>query len=249
MSAWVKSINHLYQSEKALHECCTKPEGFKWVRVDDWQQSVLAYERIGIDPDDRILTILNMTPVDRPQYRIGLEENNGSWKLIDHSDKNEYWGQAREVRDLVKIEKHAWEHKDWSMEFALPGLTVLIYKWVQGKRKEKVEVLSASTSMSKKKNQSIKKLPEPKKAEPKKAMTKKAVVKKSVTKKSVTKKAEPKKAVAKKSANKTPANAPKQVKTTKKKIKPIKKAAKTVKKSVPPKSPKPKAKIVKGKKK
>jgi hypothetical protein len=185
-----------------------------------------------------------MTPVDRPQYRIGLEENNGSWKLIDHSDKPEYWGQAREVRDLVKIEKHAWEHKDWSMEFALPGLTVLIYKWVQGKRKEKVEVLSASTSMSKKKNQSIKKLPEPKKAEPKKAMTKKAVVKKSVTKK-----AEPKKAVAKKSANKTPGNAPKQVKTTKKKIKPIKKAAKTVKKSVPPKSPKPKAKIVKGKKK
>lgn len=136
IKAWAKAMNHLYQSEPALHELCTKPEGFRWVRIDDWQQSVLAYERIGINPDDRVLVILNMTPVDRPEYRIGLEKaEKGKWNLVDHSDKSIYWGRDREVNAIVEIEGTSWENKNHSMEFALPGLTVAIYKWEAGKKK------------------------------------------------------------------------------------------------------------------
>ena len=29
----------------------------------------------------------------------------------------------------------SWEHKDHSMEFSLPGLTALIYKFIPGKKK------------------------------------------------------------------------------------------------------------------
>jgi 1,4-alpha-glucan branching enzyme len=131
---WVKVMNRLYRIEKSLHEQCTKPEGFQWVRVDDWQQSVLAYERIAVDPNDRVLAIFNLTPVDREAYRIGVE-NEGSWELIDHSDKIEYWGRGREVRNLVTIETMAWEHKEKSMEFVLPGLTALIYRWIPAPKK------------------------------------------------------------------------------------------------------------------
>jgi hypothetical protein len=135
---WAKVMNHLYQSEPALHELCTKPEGFRWVRIDDWQQSVLAYERIGINPDDRVLVILNMTPVDRPEYRIGLEKaDSGKWILVDHSDKGIYWGRDREINGIVEIEGKSWENKNHSMEFSLPGLTVAIYKWEAGKKKAK----------------------------------------------------------------------------------------------------------------
>ena len=145
--AWTKAMNHLYQHERALHECCTKPEGFQWVRVDDYQQSVLAYERIGLNPEKKVLVILNMTPVDRPQYRIGTEEH-GEWTLLNHSDKLEYWGQGREVPEKVVIEEMAWEHKTRSMEFALPGLTVVIYKWVKGKEQGARSKEKASTPLS-----------------------------------------------------------------------------------------------------
>ncbi|MEO5905758.1 MAG: 1,4-alpha-glucan branching protein GlgB [Saprospiraceae bacterium] len=135
---WVKTLNQLYRTEKALHEQCTKPEGFKWVRIDDWQQSVLAYERIGNDPDNRILVILNLTPVDRPEYRIGTEEF-GTWTLINHSDKTAYWGKENSPLEKVEIEEMAWEHKTNSMQFALPGLTVIFYKYHPGKKKSKAE--------------------------------------------------------------------------------------------------------------
>ena len=136
---WAKTMNHLYQNEPALHELCTKPEGFRWVRIDDWMQSVLAYERIAVNTDDRILTIFNMTPVDRPQYRIGLAANGGKWVLIEHSDKSIYWGKNREVNETVEIEDQQWEHKEMSMEFKLPGLTAVIYRWEPGKKKAKAK--------------------------------------------------------------------------------------------------------------
>jgi 1,4-alpha-glucan branching enzyme len=133
--AWTKAMNHLYRHERALHECCTKPAGFQWVRVDDYLQSVLAYERLALNPDKKILVILNMTPVDRPQYRIGTEEY-GEWTLLDHSDKVNYWGKGREVPEKIVIEETPWEHKTRSMEFSLPGYTIVIYKWVKGEKAE-----------------------------------------------------------------------------------------------------------------
>ena len=134
---WVKTLNHLYRTEKALHEQCTQPEGFRWVRVDDWQQSVLAYERTGTNDQDKILIILNLTPVDRPEYRIGTE-GDGSWELMDHSDNEHYWGRGRGMHAKVKIEHKTWDHKERSMEFSLPGLTALFYKW-KGEVKEKAK--------------------------------------------------------------------------------------------------------------
>ncbi|MEO6132661.1 MAG: 1,4-alpha-glucan branching protein GlgB [Saprospiraceae bacterium] len=132
---WVKTLNHLYQNEKAIHEADTKPEGFKWVRVDDWQQSVLAYERIASDVNDKLLMIMNMTPVDRPEYRIGLEDGSGEWEIIENSDKEIFWGNDLPISEKVTIENVSWEHKNHSMEFNLPGLTCLIYRWVPGKQK------------------------------------------------------------------------------------------------------------------
>ncbi len=134
---WVKTLNKLYRLEKSLHECCSSPEGFQWVRVDDWQQSVLVYERIAANQEDRILTLLNLTPVDRPQYRIGTEAN-GKWMLLTHSDEIQYWGKNRPVPEIVMIEENSWEFKTRSMEFVLPGLTVLLYKF-QPDEKEKKE--------------------------------------------------------------------------------------------------------------
>ena len=153
--AWTKAMNHLYQNEKSLHELCTKPEGFAWVRVDDYQQSVLAFERIGLDPGDKTLAILNMTPVDRPEYRIGVEVP-GTWTLIDHSDKPVYWGRDRAISEVVAVEEIPWDYKSLSMAFNLPGLTIAIYKWKPAektiaKKSTKVAVKKAAKKTTKKK--------------------------------------------------------------------------------------------------
>ena len=131
---WVKALNHLYRSEKSLYEQCTKPEGFRWIRVDDWQQSVLAFERIGIDPDDKILVIMNMTPVTRESYRIGTT-GSGKWQLVENSNDPKYWGGENDAKKTVPVDATPWEEQPESVEFNLPGLGVLIYKWKKGKPK------------------------------------------------------------------------------------------------------------------
>ena len=92
-----------------------------------------------------------MTPVDRPQYRIGTEQN-GDWTLLDHSDKKEYWGQERNVHDKVSIEETPWDFKSRSMEFALPGLTVVMYKWQGAKSKGQGVETKAKAKVAKQKS-------------------------------------------------------------------------------------------------
>lgn len=143
---WVKALNHLYTGESALYELCTRPDGFRWLRVDDWEQSILVYERIGSDPDNKILALLNLTPVDRPDYRIGTH-SMGKWKLLLNSDELPYWGRGRKVPEAIPVNEVPWEQKPNSMTFVLPGLTALIYQWRPARKKK-------AKAESKKKNRS-----------------------------------------------------------------------------------------------
>src|SRR4029453_17166690 len=76
---------------------------------------------------------------------IGTEEE-GKWNLIDHSDKAMYWGKDRSVNESVVIEEVAWEHKKLSMEFKLPGLTAILYKWQPGKKKAEAKAKVSKSS-------------------------------------------------------------------------------------------------------
>ena len=47
---YVGDLNRVYRSEPALYEIDFKPEGFRWIQADDYQNSVYAYYRIAKDP-------------------------------------------------------------------------------------------------------------------------------------------------------------------------------------------------------
>jgi hypothetical protein len=54
-----------------LHARDSQPGGFQWLVVDDEQQSVLAFARIGLHPADTVVVVANLTPVVRHGYRLG----------------------------------------------------------------------------------------------------------------------------------------------------------------------------------
>ena len=69
---FVGDLNRIYRSEPALYEVDFKPEGFRWIQADDYQNSVYAYYRIGKDPREIVLVVANFTPVPRKAYRVGV---------------------------------------------------------------------------------------------------------------------------------------------------------------------------------
>jgi 1,4-alpha-glucan branching enzyme len=84
-------LNAAYRTYAALHVRDTEPSGFRWVVLDDAEQSVYAYLRFGNDTDPAILAVCNFTPVPRYGYRLGVPYA-GLWREIVNTDAAHYGG-------------------------------------------------------------------------------------------------------------------------------------------------------------
>jgi 1,4-alpha-glucan branching enzyme len=91
MQRLVGDLNRIYRTSTALYARDCEGEGFRWVVVEDRDQSVFAYLRLGGPDDPPVLAVINFTPVPRENYRIGLP-SGGRWREILNTDAAIYGG-------------------------------------------------------------------------------------------------------------------------------------------------------------
>lgn len=123
----VTTLNRLYKSEPALYEKSFDASGFEWIEGADADNSVLAYLRKGFNPTDDILVVLNLTPVFRKQWRIGLPVK-GKWDLLVNSDEQQFFGADLFHTDNIQSEAVQWHDRSNSALIDLPPLTGLVFK-------------------------------------------------------------------------------------------------------------------------
>jgi len=117
-------LNRLYAAEPALHAEDAKPSGFSWIVGDDVENSVYAYERhaSGAAP---VLVVLNMTPVPRHHYRVGVSRA-GTWRELLNTDAALYGGSDLGNAGSVKAQPVSAHGREHSIELILPPLAGLI---------------------------------------------------------------------------------------------------------------------------
>ena len=71
LQAFVKELLHLYKNNKCLYEYDCYPEGFEWINADDGDRSIFSFVRHSESGKSNMLFIINFTPVERPDYRVG----------------------------------------------------------------------------------------------------------------------------------------------------------------------------------
>ena len=91
MQTLLCDLNTAYRANRALHVKDTEPSGFRWVVMDDSEQSVFAYMRLGQEGDAPVLVVCNFTPVPRFEYRVGVPVA-GKWREIVNTDAALYGG-------------------------------------------------------------------------------------------------------------------------------------------------------------
>jgi len=119
----VGDLNRLYRHERALHGDAN-PQGFRWIVGDDAKQSIYAYER-SYGTAKPIIAILNMTPVPRLGYRIGVPYA-GRWREILNSDSSFYGGSNLGNGGLIATEPEPAHGFGQSLPLVLPPLAGLI---------------------------------------------------------------------------------------------------------------------------
>jgi 1,4-alpha-glucan branching enzyme len=93
LQAVVRDLNRLYRETPALHRYDCEGRGFRWIVVDDKDQSVAAFLRFGDEGDAPVAVACNFTPVPRMGYRIGLPRP-GRWLEVFNSDAQDYGGSG-----------------------------------------------------------------------------------------------------------------------------------------------------------
>jgi 1,4-alpha-glucan branching enzyme len=124
---FVKNLNHVYRTEPALYEKSFSHEGFEWIEGGDADNSVLVYSRKGNYEKDALVVILNLTPVPRPYYRVGVPAA-GTWKILLNSDEQKYYGAGMQLSEAYSAEPIAWQGKNQSISIDLPPLAAIVLK-------------------------------------------------------------------------------------------------------------------------
>ncbi|CAG5016785.1 1,4-alpha-glucan branching enzyme GlgB [Dyadobacter sp. CECT 9275] len=127
MQACVKALNHLYRTEPAMYEFTFSSEGFEWIDTQDRENSVLIYSRKSRDYKQNIVVILNLTPVPRQGYRVGVL-SEGEWVEIFNSDSEEFYGSGQINTQPVTAEKENWHGRAYSLRLDLPPLGATVLK-------------------------------------------------------------------------------------------------------------------------
>lgn len=127
MQKTVRAINQLYTSEPALYVHSFSHEGFEWINADDAEHSVYSYIRKGAKASETLIVILNLTPVFRKTYRVGLPFK-AKWKEIFNTDASEFFGSGKSNLGILLPEQEYCHGREYSMVLDLPPLSAIVLK-------------------------------------------------------------------------------------------------------------------------
>ena len=126
LQQFVEDLNRVYLAEPALWAADFKHEGFQWLDCTDHEQSIMSFIRRGGGGAD-IVVILNLTPVPRVPYRIGLPKA-GFWKEVINSDSAVYAGSNQGNSGGLTAQPTTCHGQPFSAEFILPPLSISVFK-------------------------------------------------------------------------------------------------------------------------
>lgn len=127
LQRYVADLNRLYASQPALHQVDYDWTGFQWIDLHDSDHSTLTYFRRAKDPSDIVVCALNLTPVPREAYRMGVP-TAGYYRELLNSDSEAYGGSNMGNAGGVQAEGMPWHGQPFSVVITLPPLAAVFFK-------------------------------------------------------------------------------------------------------------------------
>jgi 1,4-alpha-glucan branching enzyme len=116
-------LGRVYAERPALWRSDPDPDGFRWIDCNDRESSVLSYARH--DGAAHVVVVLNLTPVPRDDYRIGVP-SAGTYVELLSSDAADFGGSGYATRVRVASEPVPWHGCGQSLRIVLPPLAALV---------------------------------------------------------------------------------------------------------------------------
>ena len=129
MKLYVSELLKIYRKYPAMYEVDNDWGGFEWINADDKERSTYSFYRRAIDGKDNLLFVINMTPMERKGYQVGVPYA-GKYKHILDSADEKFAGAGSNIPFEIEAKKGLCDYKDYSITFDLPayGAEVFLFK-------------------------------------------------------------------------------------------------------------------------
>jgi len=117
----IRDLNHTYRSQPALYEVDFDPRGFRWLEANDAANNVLAFARVDDRGESPVVCVLNLSPVPRYEYRVGMPKCC-RWRELLNTDSAFYGGSGVGNLGGVEAEPVPWHDQPFSAQLTLPPL-------------------------------------------------------------------------------------------------------------------------------
>ena len=125
---WMKELLHIYKNNPCMYEQDTTWAGFEWINADDCDRSIFSFVRKSKDGQNNLLFVINFTPVERLEYRVGVPKKK-SYKLILNSEDKKFGGEDEARPTSYKAEKIPCDGRKYSLAYPLPAYGVAVFKF------------------------------------------------------------------------------------------------------------------------
>ncbi len=125
---WVKELLHIYISNPCMYELDSSWDGFEWINADDGDRSIFSFVRKSKDKKNNLLFVINFTPVERLEYRVGVLKRKVH-KLILNSEDPKFNGSDTSRPVSYKPEKIECDNQPYSIAYPLPAYGVAVFKF------------------------------------------------------------------------------------------------------------------------
>jgi 1,4-alpha-glucan branching enzyme len=120
----VRDLNNAYRAHPALYEVDFDPSGFRWLEANDSTNNVVAFARLDAKGEQPVVCVLNLSPVARYDYRVGMPLCC-RWKELLNTDSDYYGGSGVGNLGGVEAEAVPWHDQPFSAFVTLPPLAAV----------------------------------------------------------------------------------------------------------------------------
>ena len=117
----VRDLNRIYRDTPALWERDFDSSGFRWLEANDAAANVFAFARLDDAGERPVVCVLNLSPVPRYEYRVGMPLCC-RWRELLNTDSGFYGGSGVGNLGGVAAEPIGWHDQPFSALVTLPPL-------------------------------------------------------------------------------------------------------------------------------
>lgn len=125
LQSYVKDLLHLYKKSPALYRRDNDWNGFEWINANDGDRSIFSFLRHDETGRKSLLFIVSFTPVERPDYMVGVPKR-GKYTLILDSTHGAY--KAGEA-PVYQSSKGECDGQPYSVSYPLAPYGTAIFRF------------------------------------------------------------------------------------------------------------------------